>query len=484
MGLALTPVYAQTQDQAVSTYSQAQDLSSPDRQDSTTRHAIVALKNNLLYDAMATPNLQLEFRLADHWTLQAGVGFNPFPLDDKTFPKWRHVHAEIAPRYWFCGAYTRDFVSVNVGYAHYNVAGGTYPLGWIYKEIKNNRFQGDALLMGASYGWQFPITKHFGIELEAGVDAGLTWFDQFTCKHCGEKVADKQRKWFAVPRLGVNLVVLLDDNAKDFEDRCDCGKLSPVSYEYEEEVLDEVVEEVADTVQDVIAVVPIDTVVVADTIVPVIADTILEAPVDTLSEQVNNDQSYRRMRAAILCPIAEFVPYDATARVMSEPKGITMHFAVGKATIDRAYFENDKQMDSITRVLTVVLQDTTIAIKQIRIVGMASFDGPLKANIRLAQSRADALRDYLQQRFDLPEEIYQVYNGGENWQELRWYLDQETFPNKEQVLQAIDKEPDLEKREQQIKRIGQGGTYEYMKTHFNHYLRRLGTITVYYEDKQ
>ena len=187
-------------------------------------HPIAALKNNLLYDAAATPNLQLEFRLAEHWSLQAGVGFNPFPLDDKVLPKWRHVSVELAPRYWLCQTFTRDFVSVNVAYTHFNVAGGMYPIGWMYRSVRDNRYQGDAVLFGASYGWQFAISPHFSIELEGGVDAGVAWYDRFKCKHCGEKLAH-EKKWFALPKLGVNLVVLLDGNETEFEERCDCGKL-------------------------------------------------------------------------------------------------------------------------------------------------------------------------------------------------------------------------------------------------------------------
>ena len=65
----------------------------------------VAIKNNLIYDAAATPNIMLEILLAPKWSLELGVGFNPFPLDDTKFPKWRHIAAWIAPRYWFCNVF-------------------------------------------------------------------------------------------------------------------------------------------------------------------------------------------------------------------------------------------------------------------------------------------------------------------------------------------------------------------------------------------
>ena len=38
----------------------------------------VALKNNLAYDALLTPNLSVEFSLGKKWTLDAQVGMNFF----------------------------------------------------------------------------------------------------------------------------------------------------------------------------------------------------------------------------------------------------------------------------------------------------------------------------------------------------------------------------------------------------------------------
>ena len=146
---------------------------------------VVALKNNLAYDAALTPNLELEFVLAPRWTMEIGAGFNPFPLKDTQFPKWRHVSAWVAPRYWFCHAFHRDFISVNAAYAMYNVAGNAWPVAWMYPQVKDSRYEGHAAMAGVSYGWHFAISPHFSVELEGGVDAGYSWFTQYECKHCG-----------------------------------------------------------------------------------------------------------------------------------------------------------------------------------------------------------------------------------------------------------------------------------------------------------
>ena len=495
----------------------------------------VALKNNLLYDAIATPNLQAEFRLDDHFTLQLGAGFNPFPLDDKVIPKWRHVEVEIAPRYWFCEAFTRDFLSMNLGYVHYNVAGGKYPIGWMYKDVQTNRFQGDALLLGASYGWHFALSPHFSIELEAGVDAGITWYQKYECVHCGKQLGNREHGWFALPRLGVNLVVLLGGNREGFEERCDCGKELEDDRNQISEISRDTIVESRDTI-----VVSKDTIVVRQEQEEPVEETIIESLIAATDTVVNYAQqqpttaadavdvrtqiqevrsrilelerAYKetpsdsvqdiittlvarqeelahldqmsRLKEAILRPIEEFEPYDPEAKVTKEPNSIFMHFDVNITDVDRTFIHNDELMDSIMNVIAEAMADTTIEIKLIKIVGMASFDGSLKGNIRLAGSRGEALKEYIQERFHFGDELFRVYNGGECWAELRWYLEREEFEGKTDILCMIDQVLDYDLRERFIKRHNAGRTYEYMRTHFRRYLRNLGTITVYYESKE
>ena len=495
----------------------------------------VALKNNLLYDAIATPNLQAEFRLDDHFTLQLGAGFNPFPLDDKVIPKWRHVEVEIAPRYWFCEAFTRDFLSMNMGYVHYNVAGGKYPIGWMYKDVQTNRFQGDALLLGASYGWHFALSPHFSIELEAGVDAGITWYQKYECVHCGKQLGNREHGWFALPRLGVNLVVLLGGNREGFEERCDCGKeleddrnqISEISrdtivesrdtivvskdtivvrQEQEEPVEETIIESLIAATDTVVNYAQQQPTTAADTVdvrtqIQEVRSRILEleraykeTPSDSVQdiittlvarqEELAHLDQMSRLKEAILRPIEEFEPYDPEAKVTKEPNSIFMHFDVNITDVDRTYIHNDELMDSIMNVIAEAMADTTIEIKLIKIVGMASFDGSLKGNIRLAGSRGEALKEYIQERFHFGDELFRVYNGGECWSELRWYLEREEFEGKADILCMIDQVLDYDLRERFIKRHNAGRTYEYMRTHFRRYLRNLGTITVYYESKE
>ena len=51
----------------------------------------VTLSNNLLYDATLTPNLRLGVRLSPHWSLGLTAGYRPWPTDDETARKYKHL---------------------------------------------------------------------------------------------------------------------------------------------------------------------------------------------------------------------------------------------------------------------------------------------------------------------------------------------------------------------------------------------------------
>ena len=60
----------------------------------------VTISNNLLYDAWLTPNLRVGLRLAPHWSMGVTGGYRPWPSDDNTSRKWRHLLISPDVRYW------------------------------------------------------------------------------------------------------------------------------------------------------------------------------------------------------------------------------------------------------------------------------------------------------------------------------------------------------------------------------------------------
>jgi len=426
---------------------------------SVEKKEVVALKNNLLYDAAATPNLQLEVVLARRWTLEIGAGFNPFPIGDMKSPKWRHLLLSVAPRYWFCNAFHRDFISVNAAYAHFNVAGDAYPVAWMYPQIKTNRYQGDAVMGGLSYGWHFAISPHFSIELEGGVDAGYAWYKEYECQQCGEMKSQGGR-WLVLPKIGVNISIPLGGDEQSLARRCDCELLEDtVSPAPEEPVSVERINGLAVPVEG-FAVEPV------------------KAFVPPFVPQVDQMQ---RLRSRLLRDAEEYEPYNTNMALSADPRNVFLFFDVNVTKMDRSFIQNDLHMDSIMHILGEAIEDPTLRITHIQIVGFASFDGRRSYNEKLAQQRAQTIKEYMQSLYALDDSLFAVCNGGESWAELQYRLEQVEFPGKEEVLAAIKYEPDPDKREALIKKLNGGDTYRYMRDELKQILRNLGCITIYCE---
>ena len=438
---------------------------------------VVALKNNVLYDATMTPNLAVEVKLHPQWSMEVGAGFNPFPLDDKQFPKWRHLSVWVAPRYWFCTVFNKGYLSFNAAYAHYNVAGNGYPIGWMYPQVKNARYQGDAVMAGLSYGWHFAISPHFSVELEGGVDAGYSWYNQFECKHCGEKTASSGR-WLVLPKVAVNLSVPLGGDKLTLAKRCDCDRL----HSKPDTAATEPVVEEEPVILDNIDVEPI-VVPIIGTALPVVASVpMFEVQADEMT----------RLRSRLLRSVEEYEPYNDSMALSADPRNVFLYFDVNVTKMDRSFIQNDLLMDSIMQILGRAMEDSTIHISHIQIVGFASFDGRQPYNVRLAGDRAKTIKEYMQSVYPaLEDSVFAVCNGGESWAELRYQLNQlrmktESLSDEEiarigEVLEIIDTEPDADIREKKIKALHGGETYVYMRDELKYILRNLGCITIYIE---
>lgn len=93
----------------------------------------VALKNNLAYDALKTPNLSLELSIGRKWTLDTQVGMNFFfYTQDATSSHYRtkkisHWLVQPELRYWTCDVFNGWFFGVHMHGGQMNVGGVNIP---------------------------------------------------------------------------------------------------------------------------------------------------------------------------------------------------------------------------------------------------------------------------------------------------------------------------------------------------------------------
>ena len=144
----------------------------------------VALKTNLVDDALLNVNAGIEVGLAPKWTLDIPASFNAWTLSHDR--RWKHWWVQPGARYWFCNRFAGHFVGVHTQGGQYNMGGfdGKWNLfGTDARKLRDTRYQGWFLGAGVSYGYSFILGKHWNLEGEIGIGYSYTRYDSYPCQH-------------------------------------------------------------------------------------------------------------------------------------------------------------------------------------------------------------------------------------------------------------------------------------------------------------
>lgn len=409
-----------------------------------------AVRNNFIYDISGTLNLGADVRVSPHWTMGLNAGYRPWPTDDKTARKWKHFLIAPELRYWTDSTFHRSYWGTNVFYSHYNVGHVTFPFG-LYKTVRDKRVQGDLIGLGAFYGRSWRLNRYFRLEGELGLGIGYTWAKKYECAHCGA-YEGKHNKAFLIPKLTLNIVY----------QKVPKKPAEPV-------VID----------------------------IPVKPDTV-PAPMLTFHPVADNTGKAGILQQdnPVLAHISQYRPYDRTRILRKEKGALYVHFPVGKSELTRDFRDNASTLDRIVDITRQVMADSTSSVKRIQIVGLASIEGAVEGNERLAVGRGEALKRYIQQHVsEATDAMFDVANGGEAWAELRDQIndvvnemttsgaaaDGNRLAGLREAMSIIDSEVDLTRREQKLRQLRQGGTFAYIKEHLLADQRNSGYIRIYYD---
>ena len=206
---------------------------------------------------------------------------------------------------------------------------------------------------------------------------------------------------------------------------------------------------------------------------PVFADI---APRLSTADRVAEDEP-------ALQPIEHYRPYDRHVPLRRVPGAVMVYFPVNKHKIDPDFRDNRAALQRIERLVALLRDDTLASVAKVLIVGLASPEGPIAFNEKLAGRRAEALRDYIANRAQMPDSLFEVANGGEAWADLRDVVAESNLPERDEILSIIDGTPDADRREQLLRRLNGGKPFRYLKQQAFADQRNSGYVRVYYATK-
>lgn len=385
----------------------------------------MTIGNNLLYDATLTPNLRIGIRLAEHWSAGLTAGFRPWPTDDETNTKWRHLLLSPDVRYWFKGVNTGHFIGGNLIYAHYNIANAD-PI--IYNAAKDIRRQGDLGAIGAFYGYSWPLGRYWNIEAQIGAAVAYTKYSAYACGHCGRKLKDDS-KVLLLPQAALSVVYNIPGRPRRTK-------------EEPQIVIEEPIAE------------------------PQVEQPVVPAPEPVVEKPV----------------VVEKQEPVVVARKTRDT--LYVHFPWSKSILHEDFRENRETLQRIIDITRESVSKGDMTIKKIQIVGLASVEGNTAYNERLSHNRALALKKYVQERVDLPDEKFEIVGGGEAWDWFRKQLveNADQRPDLKRAIEIIDTAPNVNNRKWRLHVMNHGQTWEYIRRNILKNQRNSGYIIIYYED--
>ncbi len=149
-----------------------------------------ALSTNFAdYADFGTLNLEASYGLAQHWSLSAGMKYNPFTYNPGGEPlQKRQRTLSTGARYWPWHIFSGWWFSGAVRVQEYNIGGISSP-----QTSEGERFGG-----GLGLGYTYMLSPKFNLELGAGFWTGYDVYTTYSCPNCGRKI-DEGRKFFFLP---------------------------------------------------------------------------------------------------------------------------------------------------------------------------------------------------------------------------------------------------------------------------------------------
>lgn len=174
--------------------------------------ATIAIKSNILSDAMSTINIGLEVALSKRWTFDFSVDYNPWVFSDNRKMKYLLFKPEV--RWWIKNRFDGHFIGANINYSIFNW-GGMLPWGFnsgktfgiiTNTNILNHRYEGWSTGVGVNYGYRWKLTPRLGMEATIGMGYAYRKYDKYNCIRCGDMIESSFKHYVGPTKIGISLI--------------------------------------------------------------------------------------------------------------------------------------------------------------------------------------------------------------------------------------------------------------------------------------
>lgn len=168
--------------------------------------------------------------------------------------------------------------------------------------------------------------------------------------------------------------------------------------------------------------------------------------------------------------MAEQYPYICTMseyRVLNGDSNIHIpnmqlnhvHYPMNSAKLERAYMNNGTVLDTLSHIINNMLADDRTRIESIQIIGFTAPDHSDEIVPKLGYKRACSMRDRIMQECNLPDTIFEVVDGGKNWQQVYADLAALEMDDTDSLLTLLQSKPNGKSRLTALRGFDGGNYY-------------------------
>lgn len=161
-----------------------------------------------------------------------------------------------------------------------------------------------------------------------------------------------------------------------------------------------------------------------------------------------------------------------------------VRYVTNSSKLNPGYLQNAESIEELMDIINEVLADSTTTIEAVQIAGYTSPDGLETADKGLGYARARAMRDHIKKKHHLPDSIFEIADGGKNWEMIYNDIRATKLADCEELISMLKEEKSPQKRETMLKRYENGTLYrELLERMFP--AHRIACCTgIYYNNKE
>lgn len=146
-------------------------------------------------------------------------------------------------------------------------------------------------------------------------------------------------------------------------------------------------------------------------------------------------------------------PKAEAIKVRAEKGEAYLSFKLNKSDILADFRENATELRKITSTIDLVKNDKDVSITNIDIHGYASPDGPYDNNVRLANNRAAALRNYVCNLYTIDKKLFTYHATPEDWEGFKKKVEASNLADKSAILAVANSSLTPDAKDLKIKKL-------------------------------